>query len=92
MLARFAELYAVEKEARPLGLGVEQRQALRQKKSVAIMAALKERLVGIRQQISPAGALAKACDYALEQWDRREVFLNDGRVKIDVSVRPRPSG
>lgn len=83
VLARFAELYAVEKEARQLGLGVEQRQALRQKKSVPLMAALKERLIGIRQQNSPGGALAKACDYALGQWGRLEVFLNDGRVEID---------
>jgi transposase len=83
VIARFGELYAVEKQARQLGLGAEQRRALRQQKSVAVMAALKERLVAIRQQIAPGGTLAKACNYALGQWSRLEEFLKDGRVEID---------
>jgi hypothetical protein len=31
------------------------------------VAALKERIVAIRQQILPGGTLANACDYALGQ-------------------------
>jgi transposase len=83
IVARFAELYAVEKEARQGGLGPEGRLALRQAKSVPVMAALKTRLVEIRQQISPGGKLAQACDYALAQWSRLEEFLKDGRIEID---------
>jgi hypothetical protein len=44
---------------------------------------LKDRLVAIRQQISPGGKLAQACDYALGQWSRLEVCLADGAVGID---------
>lgn len=83
VIARMGELYAVEKEARQLGLGAQERQALRQQKSAPVMAALKERLVAIRQQMAPGGTLAKACDYTLGQWSRLEVFLHDGRVEID---------
>ncbi|HEX9596961.1 MAG TPA: IS66 family transposase [Anaerolineales bacterium] len=83
VIARFGELYAVEKEARQRRLDAEARQALRQQKSVAVMAALKERLVTIRQQRPPAGTLAKACDYTLGQWHRLETFLKDGRIEID---------
>lgn len=83
VIGRFGELYAVEKQARELGLGVAERKALRQQKSVAVMAALKERLITIRQQIMPGGALAKACQYTLGQWRRLEEFLKDGRVEID---------
>ena len=83
VLACFAELYAVEKEARQMGLGAQERQALRQNKSVALMASLKQRLVSIRQQVPPGGTLAKACDYALGQWTRLEQFLKDGRIEID---------
>ena len=83
MITRFGELYAVEKEARQTALGAEERKALREKKSAPVMAALKDRLVAIRQQIAPGGALAKACDYALGQWSRLEEFLNDGRIEID---------
>jgi transposase len=83
IIARFAELYAVEKEARERGLGPQARLESRQVKSVPVMAALKTRLVEIRQQIQPGGKLAQACDYALGQWSRLEGYLADGVVEID---------
>lgn len=83
ILECFAELYAVEKEARQGGLTAEARLALRQAKSVPVMAALKARLVEIRQQTTPGGKLAQACDYALGQWSRLEEYLKDGQIEID---------
>ncbi len=83
ILERFAQLYAVEKEARQAGLGPEGRLALRQARSVALMAGLKARLLEVRQQIAPGGKLAQVCDYALGQWSRLEQYLADGRVEID---------
>lgn len=83
ILARFGELYAVEKEARDGQLSPEARRALRQVKSVPIMAALKSRLIEIRQQIPPGGKLAQACDYALGQWSRLEEYLTDGQLECD---------
>jgi hypothetical protein len=83
VIGRLAGLYAVEKEARQRGLSPEGRQALRQTQSVPVMAALKPRLVEIRQQIPPGGKLAQACDYALGQWRRLEEYLRDGRIEID---------
>ena len=97
ILARFGELYAVEKEAREGRLSPEARLALRQAKSVPIMAALKTRLVEIRQQMPPGGKLIQACDYALGQWSRWEEYLRDGEVEIDNnwcegSMRPLALG
>jgi hypothetical protein len=83
VLERFAALYAVEKEAREGGLNAEARRALRRAKSVPLMAALKTRLVEIRQQIAPGGKLSQACDYVLGQWSRLEEYLSDGRLEID---------
>ena len=83
MLERFAQLYAVEKEARTGGLGPAARLALRQAKSAPVMAALKTRLLEIRQQIQPGGKLAQACDYAWGQWSRLEEFLRHGTIEID---------
>jgi len=83
ILARFGQLYAVEREAREGRLSSEARRALRQAKSVPIMAALKTRLVAIRQQIQPGGKLAQACDYARGQWSRWEEYLKDGVLEID---------
>ena len=83
VLERFAQLYAVEKQAREGALSAQARQALRQAKSVSVMAALKTRLVELRQQIAPGGKLSQACDYALGQWSRLEEYLSDGRLEID---------
>ena len=83
IMGRFGQLYAVEEKARQGGLTPAARQALRQEQSVPVMAALKLRLVEIRQQIAPGGKLAQACDYALGQWSRLEVYLKDGVLEID---------
>ena len=97
IMARFGQLYAVEREAREHALEPEARLALRQAKSVPGMGALKPRLVEIRQQIAPGGKLAQACDYALGQWSRFEEYLHDGAVEIDNnwcegSIRPLALG
>lgn len=97
ILARFAELYAVEKEAREAGLSPEARRTLRQAKSGPIVAALKTRLTQIRQQIAPGSRLAQACDYALGQWSRLEEYLSDGQLECDNnwcegSIRPLALG
>jgi hypothetical protein len=49
ILARFGQLYAIEKEAREAGLDADQRLALRRQKSVPLMTALQERLVAMQQ-------------------------------------------
>jgi len=97
ILARFGELYGVEKEAREAGLAPEARRALRQLKSVPIMSALKSRLTEIRQQIAPGSKLAQACNYALGQWSRLEEYLTDGQLECDnnsceASIRPLALG
>ena len=76
-------LYGVEEEARAQKLTADQRLELRQSRSRPIMTALKARIFQIRQGISPDRALAKACDYALGQWERMEEYLRDGQVEID---------
>jgi hypothetical protein len=82
----FGQIYGVEQEARQADLAADQRLALRQQKSVSLMAALKERVVALRQQMVPGSTLAKACDYTLNQWSRLEVFLQDGRLEADNNL------
>jgi transposase len=83
IVERIGQLYAVEQKARQAQLGPAARQALRQEQSRPVLAALKTRLVEIRQQIPPGGKLAQACDYALGQWSRLEVYLSNGLVEAD---------
>ena len=83
LIGRFAEVYAVEKEAREGGLGPAARLTLRQTKSAPLLAEIKSRVVAMRQQLPPGGKLAGACDYALGQWTRLEECLQDGVLELD---------
>lgn len=83
IISHIAKLYAVEEEARAASLSREDRRALRQRKSVPLMSELKTRIVELRHKLMPGGKLAAACDYAINQWPRMEVFLSNGLVEID---------
>jgi transposase len=86
VLGHIAHLYRIEEEARAARMSFEQRLALRQQRSRPIMQQLKERIVAIRQTVLPQSALGKACDYALRQWQRLCVFLENGRIEIDNNL------
>lgn len=77
-------LYEVEREARAQNLSAAARRELRQRRSQPVLGTLKTRLVQIRQEVTPASALAQACDYALGQWSRLEEYLTDGEVEIEI--------
>ena len=47
------------------------------------MAALKQRLVELLDQVSAKSPLAKAIRYTLRHWNGLTVFLADGRVEVD---------
>lgn len=83
ILGVFKDLYRVESRAREDKLDWAARRELRQHEGAPIMARLKIRLVEIRASEPPAGLMAKACDYALSQWDQIEKYLHHGEVEID---------
>ena len=77
------KLYRVEREADDNGLDPGGRQALRQKKSVPILAAIKALLDDYKDKVPPKGALGKAIGYSLNQWGGLNAYLTDGRLRID---------
>jgi transposase len=83
VLGVIAQLYAVEEQARAKGMNFAQRLALRQQQSQPVMTQLQELIISLRQEALPASPLGKACSYALGQWKRLLVFLEDGQVEID---------
>jgi transposase len=83
ILERIKELYQIESQAREGQMSDGQRHELRQQRSAPIMKELKARILEIRQTVPPASATAKACDYALAQWDRVEKYLEYGQAEID---------
>lgn len=86
ILAIIAKLYAIEKEARENGLSHEQRGALRQDKSMPVMRKLRSKIEQVALSALPDSNLGKACFYALNQWTRLIVYLENGRIEIDQNI------
>lgn len=86
-LQRIAELYQIESEIR--GRSAEERRAVRQGRSRAIIEAfepwLKEKLALVSQK----SKLAEAIRYALSRWAGLARFLDDGRIEIDNNAVER---
>lgn len=86
MLASIAELYAIEARAREQKHSGEARLQLRIACGLpGKLTAIKAEIIRIRQSPSvlPASQLGKACNYALGQWSKLEVYANDGDMEID---------
>jgi len=86
-LKRIAELYAVETEGR--GRSPDERRALRQEKSRAILEALEPWLQAKLGLISQKTKLADAIRYALTHWEGLTRFIDDGRIEIDSNIVER---
>lgn len=83
VVKQIAALYEVERQAKEQGRDAAGRLALRQEKSVGLMAELKSTIEQLKGQALPKSALGRACTYALNQWERLIVFLRDGSIEID---------
>ncbi|MDB5772232.1 MAG: transposase [Burkholderia sp.] len=84
---RIAGLYRIERQfadATP-----EQRRLARQKFSLPVMNDIRAWLERHQAQVLPKSLLGKAFGYALAQWDRVMVYLDDGRLSIDNNIAER---
>ena len=93
MIARIAELYAIEKTIR--GKDPDTRKAVRQKLSKPIVDTLQPWLEARLQEVSSASELARHIRYGLKRWDGLTRFLSDGRLEMDTNgvenaIRPIP--
>jgi hypothetical protein len=86
-LIRIAELYRVEGEIR--GRPPDERRAVRQARSRAVVEALEPWLRAKLALISQKSKLAEAIRYALARWAGLSRFLDDGRIEIDNNVVER---
>lgn len=87
VLRRIAMLYVVEDEVR--GVSAEQRRAVRQERSRAIVDDLRRYLDARSRQVSAKSKLGEAIRYALSRWDGLARFLDDGRIDLDSNVVER---
>src|SRR6202041_1887812 len=81
------DLFRVERQAKDFS--VEQRLALRRDKSAPVLATLREKLLGWKEQLLPKHPMAEAINYALNQWAELNVFCSDGAVPMDNNVSER---
>ena len=86
-VAIIKRLYVIEDRGKEVD--VEARLTLRQRESVPILSALKDKLFGWRDQLLPKHPMAEAVGYLLNQWTELNVFTTDGAIPIDNNVSER---
>src|SRR3974377_1454944 len=86
-VALIGALFRVERQAKVCS--VAERLALRQAHSVPVLAKLREKLLGWKEQLLPKHPMAEAVNYTLSQWAELNVFCSDGAVPIDNNVSER---
>lgn len=80
------QMYAIEKAAKEKELRPEEISALRQEKSKPLVTAFHAWLKDNELKVPPKSLLGKAIAYALGQWKRLVVYLEDGRLRMDNNL------
>ena len=87
ILKRIGLLYDVEREIK--GRPPDERNAVREEKSLLIIDELKVYFDAIQGKVSGKSPLAGAIRYALKRWDALQTFIHDGTVEIDNNIAER---
>ena len=80
------QLYGIEKKAKEEELGYDAIYEMRRNYSKPIIEEFHEWLQDISPKTPPQGLLGKAISYALNQWNRLEKYLDDGRLRPDNNL------
>lgn len=82
-LAYIQQLYGLEKQARQRELPAEEILTMRREQARPIMEQFHQWLLKRSGQTPPKGLLGKAISYALNQWDRLQVYLEEPLLTPD---------
>ena len=85
-LLMIQQLYAVEREAREVGLSAEQIKKLRLEKSLPVINELGKWIFEEIKGTLPKSQIGKAMSYAYARWDALSAYLNDGNLQIDNNL------
>ena len=86
-LRRIQALYVIEAEI--TGRPAAERKAVRQARSVPLLAEMKTWMEAQRRRASGKTVLGKALQYALGRWEALARYAGDGRLAIDNNVAER---
>jgi hypothetical protein len=89
VLGYIATLYELEANLKYRQAGCDEIYRERQEKAVPILGFIRLMLEKYRTIDTPASALAKACDYALERWDGLCRYCDEGYYEIDNNIVER---
>jgi transposase len=87
MLSLIGKLFAIEREAKPLGNDV--RLELRRTKSVPVLDEIRAWLEAESEIVIPRSPMRKAIGYALNQWSALCVYTTQGFLAIDNNAAER---
>jgi transposase len=76
----------VERQAKDFS--VEERLGFRQTRSVPLLAKLREKLLGWKEQLLPKHPMAEAVNYALSQWPEKRPFFYSQFFALTLSRSP----
>jgi transposase len=79
-------LYKIEKEAKRRELDVSQIYQLRQEKSKPVLDKFKAWLEAKQPLTPPKGLLGQAISYALGNWEKLIIYIEDGRLRPDNNL------
>jgi transposase len=85
-LEYIGKLYRIEKKARNDQLTADQIYQLRQQHAKPMLDQFEKWLEAKQLLTPPAGLLGKAINYALKNWPKLIVYINDGNLKPDNNV------
>lgn len=93
LVARIDDLFAVEAEARRLGMDHAQRHMLRQERSRPLLTSIRNGIEAAQATTLPASALGKAVNYTLSLWGKLTRFLEYPQLELsnnlaENSMRP----
>lgn len=80
------ELYKIEKDSRMPGMGLKDLEKNRKELSKPLLESFKTNLDRWSAEVPPGTPLGKAVHYALGEWPKLEVYLEDGRIPIDNNM------
>jgi len=86
-LDRIGALYAIEKEIR--GRPPEERRQVRQTRSKALLASLRQWFETTLPKLSRKSDTTAAIRYALSRWDALARYCDDGHIEIDNNAAER---
>ncbi len=86
VLADIQKLYRIEAELREHSADDALRLATRQRESLPILAKIEKDLRAATAQYLPKSRTSQAVSYALDQWERLQVYTRHGHMQIDNNL------